>query len=82
MARHKWNHNRLFSQGVCPNVGEQPTLFEKTVKALGLTTEQQMADSVKLRQWVRRHRHKYFVPESLLTHWGFDVRSGSGFYER
>ena len=48
------------------------TAFERMANKLKLKPNQYL-DSERLREWVERHRHSKYVPESLLKAWGLRV---------
>jgi hypothetical protein len=49
-----------------------PTEFDDQVRRLRLDGEACLR-SPELREWCRRHRNQYYVPQWLLKAWGIDV---------
>jgi hypothetical protein len=52
---------------------EGPSAFDLYARQLGLAPEE-YADSRKLREWCRENKHRCYIPEWLLKHWGITVR--------
>jgi hypothetical protein len=55
-------------------VPQQPTKFEIVVRQLRLENDPQCwAVSPTLRQWAKKHKNIYYIPEELLSAWGMRV---------
>ena len=50
------------------------SVFDETVRALGLMPWQ-YADSVPLKDWVKKNKNQKYVPPELLALWGFEVKA-------
>jgi hypothetical protein len=50
--------------------------FEEVVKRLRLSP-QEYANSVQLKEWVRKNKDQKYVPSNLLELWGLEVRGES-----
>jgi len=48
------------------------TEFEKQIRHLKLN-ERNFAGSDQLRLWCEQNKNRFYVPESLLKHWGISV---------
>ena len=71
-CRHKRKGNPNFGKPGLLVPLEQPTRFELEQLRLKLSDEQ-VPRSKAMREWAKRYRHTYFVPEALLKFWGLDV---------
>jgi len=57
-----------------PTAPIQPNSFEEVVRKLRLLPEQ-YADSIQLKDWVRKNKDQKYVPSDLLEAWDFDAAS-------
>ena len=53
-----------------------PTSFEKVVKKLRLSPAD-CEGSVQLKEWARKNKDQKYIPDDLLTIWGFEVKADS-----
>jgi hypothetical protein len=74
MGRKRGNPNwSMPLQGKEPLCGVLVTEFELAVQRFGLKPDEYIT-SIRLRNWVREHKSKRYVPEQLLKAYGFDVQ--------
>ncbi len=54
-----------------------PTEFDKQVRRLRLT-EQNLANSDRLRMWCKENKNRFYIPEKLLMEWKISVDASVG----